>query len=125
MIYLAYEDVISALVRPKRDGRKLKGIRKFFADYLGILLTNTKEEREYEETQALHMRMQFLKDAVDRKSYPSRLSALPEQEKRKKVEMIHYLRHYSVWSVIVLFLSFPSWDGCGRSAFIWCRTENL
>lgn len=111
MIYLAYEDVISALVRPKRDGRKLKGIRKFFADYLGILLTNTKEEREYEETQALHMRMQFLKDAVDRKSYPSRLSALPEQEKRKKVEMIHYLRHYSVWSVIVLFFvfSFMGW----------------
>lgn len=111
MIYLAYEDVISALVRPKTDERKLKGIRKFFADYLGILLTNTKAEREYEENQALHVRMQFLKDAVDRKAYPSRLSMLPEKEKRKKIETIHYLRHYSIWSVIILFFifSFIGW----------------
>lgn len=106
MIYLAYEDVISALVRPRKDERKLKGVRKFFADYLGILLTNTKEEREFEESQALQIRMQFLKDAVDRKSYPSRLSALPEKEKRTKMETIHYMRHYSIWSMFLLFFAF-------------------
>ena len=111
LIYLAYEDVISALIRPPKDILKLSGIRKFFADYLGVLLTNTKKEKEYEKMQAQHVKMELLKDAVERKSYPSRLSAVPEVEKRKRIETIHYLRHYSVWSIILLFfiLSFWGW----------------
>ena len=50
--------------------------------------------------------MELLKDAVDRKAYPSRLSAVPEVEKRKRIETIHYLRHYSIWSIILLFFIF-------------------
>ena len=111
LIYLAYEDVISALVRPSRDVLQLKGVRKFFADWFGVLLTNTKKEREYEKMQACRVKMELLKGAVDRKTYPSRLSAVPEVQKRSRIETIHYLRHYSVWSVILLFFifSFAGW----------------
>ena len=52
LIYLAYEDVISALIRRPRDILQLSGVRKFFADCLGVLLTNSKKEKEYEEMQA-------------------------------------------------------------------------
>lgn len=111
MIYLAYEDVISALVRRPQDMMHLKGVRRFFAEYLGILLTNSSREREYEEAQAERVRVEFLKDAVDRMAYPGRLSAVPEVQKRKKVETIHYLRHYSIWSLAAMFFifSFIGW----------------
>ena len=71
LIYLAYEDVISALIRRPRDILQLSGVRKFFADCLGVLLTNSKKEKEYEEMQARRVKMELLKDAVDRKAYPS------------------------------------------------------
>lgn len=106
LIYLAYEDVISALIRGPKDVLKLSGVRKFFADYLGVLLTNSKKEKEYEQMQARLVKMELLKDAVDRKAYPSRLSAVSEVEKRKRIETIHYLRHYSIWSIILLFFIF-------------------
>lgn len=111
LIYLAYEDVISALVRRPKDPLKLTGVRKFFADYLGILLTNTKKEKEYEQNQAVRVKMELLKGAVERKAYPSRLSAVPEVEKRKRIETIHYMRHYSIWSLVLLFFifSFAGW----------------
>ena len=43
LIYLAYEDVISALIRGPKDVLKLSGVRKFFADYLGVLPHQLKE----------------------------------------------------------------------------------
>ena len=35
---LAYADVIAVMKKPKKEIDDLKGIRKFFADYLGCLL---------------------------------------------------------------------------------------
>lgn len=108
LIYLAYEDVISALIRRPKDILKLSGVRKFFADQLGVLLTNSKTEKEYEQMQGRLVKMELLKDAVDRKAYPSRLSAVPEVEKRQRIETIHYLRHYSIWSIVLLFFIFSA-----------------
>lgn len=110
-IQAAYRDVITALENPPKDDLKLTGIRKFFADYLGVLPTNSKEEKEYDQRQAHQVKMEFLKDAVDKKSYPSRLSILPEGQKRERLETIHYLRHYSVWSLLLMFFifSFLGW----------------
>lgn len=106
MIYLAYEDVISALIRRPKDILKLTRIRRFFADYLGVLFLHTKREDEYERMKARQTRMELLKDAVERKAYPSRLSAVPETEKREQIEAIRYMRYYSVWSLILLFFLF-------------------
>ena len=108
LIYLAYEDVISALIRRPKDILKLSGVRKFFADQLGVLLTNSKTEKEYEQMQGRLVKMELFKDAVDRKAYPSRLSAVPEVEKRQRIETIHYLRHYSIWSIVLLFFIFSA-----------------
>ena len=38
--------------------------------------------------------------------YPSRLDPIPEMAKRQKVETVHYMRHYTVWSLILLFFIF-------------------
>lgn len=110
-IEAVYADVIAVLEKPEEGIRQLRGIRRFFAEYLGILLFPSKEERAYEEDQAERIRIYSLKGAVELKCYPSRLSPVPEVEKRQKVETIHYMRHYSVWSLVMLFFifSFTGW----------------
>lgn len=107
----AYVDAIAVLERPAEEMKELRGIRRFFAEHLGILLLPSEEERAYEEDQAERIRIHSLRGAVERKSYPGRLSPVPEVEKRQKVETIHYMRHYSVWSLIMMFFvfSFIGW----------------
>lgn len=43
--------------------------------------------------------------------YPGRLSRFPEAAKQKRVETFHYMRRYSVWSLVLLFFifSFIGW----------------
>ena len=103
---LAYADVIAVMKKPKKEIDDLKGIRKFFADYLGILLFPSAKEREYEKDQAERTRIFALQRAVEGKCYPSRLDPIPEMAKRQKVETVHYMRHYTVWSLILLFFIF-------------------
>ena len=107
----AYVDAIAVLERPAEEMKELRGIRRFFAEHLGILLFPSEEERAYEEDQAERIRIHSLRGAVERKCYPGRLSPVPEVEKRQKVETIHYMRHYSVWSLIMMFFvfSFIGW----------------
>lgn len=111
VIVKAYADVIEVMEKPAEDMKELKGIYGFFANYLGILLKYSAKEKEYEESQAELVRIASLRRAVEGKCYPDRLFTIPEIEKRKRVETIHYLRHYSIWSVILMFLvfSFIGW----------------
>lgn len=111
VIVKAYADVIEVMEKPAEDMKELKGIYGFFANYLGILLKYSAKEKEYEESQAELVRIASLGRAVEGKCYPDRLFTIPEIEKRKRVETIHYLRHYSIWSVILMFLvfSFIGW----------------
>ncbi len=106
-----YADVIAIMEEPEEEIQQLKGIQKFFADYLGILPKSSRKERDYEESQARLLRIQVLKNAVEKKIYPGRLFPIAEEEKRKWIEIIHYLRHYTIWSLILLFFvfSFVGW----------------
>ena len=44
-------------------------------------------------------------DDVQGRAYPVRLYPVPEEERRKLVQSLNYMRHYSVWSLIAVFLS--------------------
>lgn len=107
----AYADVIEVMVRPAEEMKELKGALGFFARHLGILLTNNAKEREYEEYQEAQIRIRALRKAAEGKCYPDRLFTIPEEEKHKKVETIHYLRNYSIWSLAMMFIifSFIGW----------------
>lgn len=106
IISKVYGDVIKIMNEPVKELKQLKGIRGLLADWLGIVLLNNKEEREYEESQAEHIRIHALIRCVEGKAYPDRLFPIPEVMKRKKVENLHYMRHYSIWSLILLFFIF-------------------
>lgn len=104
----AYADVIELLERHVDDMQELKGLRRFLAEWFGVLLSNTKEEKAYEESQAEQVRIYVLRDAFEGRSYPDRLFPIPEVQKRKKVETLHYLRNYSIWSLVMLFFVFSA-----------------
>ena len=111
VINQTYADVLEVMASPVEELKELKGIRKFLANWFGILLVGSKKELEYEKSQMRHVRIAGLKEAVEGKVYPNRLFSIPEKNKRKKVEMIYYMRHYTIWSLVLMFFifSFIGW----------------
>ena len=83
-----------------------EGIRGLLSGWLGISLSITEADRAYEENREIQVRLGMLDDVVEGKLYPVRLSGFPEITRQKRIEMFHYMRHYSVWSLIMLFFAF-------------------
>ena len=89
----------------------LTGIRGFLAKYMGTVTGWGKKELEYEEVQAVRMKYALEKEELDGKIYPSRLCPLSLKESRGGFLGAHYLRCYSIWSLVMLFfiMSFGGW----------------
>lgn len=101
-----YQDVLDELASGKNTLEGLKGRNKFIADHFGIVLWNTKDEMEYENNEERRVKLLAYKKEAEGESYPSRLSPIPEQRKLKSLAHIHYMRHYSVPSLVALFFIF-------------------
>ncbi len=108
----AYADEVEWKEALKNNVRKPEGIKGILSDWFGIFQGSSKEERIYEENREIQVRLGMCKDVVEGKVYPVRLSQFPETVKHKRMETFHYMRHYSVWSLILLFFVF--------SIFGWC-----
>jgi len=108
----AYGDVILELSGPEYSLEGLSHKHKFFADTFGVVLRVTPDETEFEEKSAERIRKQAYEKEAAGLFYPTRLSPFPEHRKRKTLASIHYMRHYSVLSLIALFFIF--------SIFGWC-----
>ena len=100
-----YPDVVSVLEEDDGEEEKMTGWRGFLAENFGILLLRRSREREYEKHQAEYVRIHSMIDDVQGRAYPVRLYPVPEEERRKLVQSLNYMRHYSVWSLIAVFLS--------------------
>ncbi len=108
----AYADAVEWKNKPRGDVNKPEGIRSMLADWFGIFLSSSKEEQVYEENREIQVRLCMCKDVLEGRVYPGRLSHFPETMKQKRLETFHYMRHYSVWSLVMLFFIF--------SIFGWC-----
>ena len=100
-----YADVIEIMNSPEKKPEKLTGWRGFLADNFGVLLMRRHQDRAYERRQAEYVRIHDMIDDVRREAYPVRLYPIPEANRRKLVQSLNYMRHYSVWSLITIFLS--------------------
>lgn len=99
-----YADVLDLMEELPEQGT-LTGWRGFLARNFGVLLMRRPEDREYEKRQAEFVRLQALMDDAQGEAYPVRLYPLPEEERRRLVQSLNYMRHYSIWSLITIFLS--------------------
>ena len=104
-----YSDVLEELAKPEYSLEGLEGKReRFFAKYFGVVLWNNKDEIEYENRESKKMKMRAYENEAKGLSYPSRLSPIPDQRKIPSLESIHYLRHYSLFSLIMMFFIFSN-----------------
>ena len=121
-----YSDVIETLNKPAVE---LDGIdtphEKFFAKNLGIVLWNSKDEIEYENRESMKMKMQAYASEAEGMSYPSRLSPIPETRKIPSLENIHYLRHYSVLSLVIMFFIFSNFGWMWELLYYFLMKGNL
>ena len=106
-----YTDIIAAASHPQVTLTELKGFHKFIADTFGVTFSHSKTEQAYEKDQARLTRIDREIAASEGRVYPTRLSPFPSDAKREWIGTVHYIRHYSVWSIIVIFfaLSFIGW----------------
>lgn len=102
---LAYADIIAMTQEPAVEITQ-PGIRGFLARNFSITLFNRKDEQAYEESQVRQLKIRIFKNAFEGRAYPTRLFAIPERMKRSRMETVYYMRHYSVWSLILLFFTF-------------------
>ena len=105
VIAAKYPDVIKVMEQPEDTAEKLTGWRGFLANNFGVLLLRREQERAYERHQADYVRVYSMIDDVQGEAYPVRLYPIPEEERRKFVQSLNYMRHYSIWSLITIFLS--------------------
>lgn len=99
-----YKDVILAM-ESDEEAPGLTGWRGFLANNFGILLMRRKEDRIWEKQQAERVRFRTLFDDVKGLAYPVRLYPIPQEERRMLVQSLNYMRHYSIWSLLAVFLS--------------------
>ncbi len=99
----AYPEAVNVLKTPEYELENLKGAKKFFAEHFGVVLWNTEDEMKYEENQASRQRIKFMRDEMEGLNYPSRLSPLPDTRKESRLSSMHYMRHYSVLSLVTMF----------------------
>ena len=77
----------------------------------GVTLFNDKREKLFQEIEERKIKIKGLKECAERRSYPRRLTEKTKDIKPRKVEVIHYMRHYTVFSLILMFFifSFIGW----------------
>lgn len=106
----AYQDIME-LTKIPEEKIPLTGIREFVANVFGVALISRKDEEKYEENERRKLKIQSEKEILAGRSYPGRLSVIEESQKNARVEHVHYLRHYSIPSLVLLFFifSFIGW----------------
>ncbi len=99
----AYPEAVNVLSSPEYSLQGLTGAKKFFAEHFGVVLWNTEDELKYEENQASRQRIKNMRDELEGISYPTRLTPLSESHKSRRFANMHYMRHYSLLSLVIMF----------------------
>lgn len=102
-INAAYEDISSLKAVARKVPKKSTGVRAFFENVFGIVLSYDKHEIEYQKNIEAQIKVRHYENVLDGLAYPTRLSPIPERKKRKSLETMHYMRHYSLSSLILIF----------------------
>ncbi len=109
----AYADVIAKEEKAEAKAKdiQLSKTQKFFAKYFGIWIGSTEMRNRYQEHENLKFLIAQHKERLDGEAYPSRLSPSYYERKKKKKkidkpESYNWLRTYTVWNVLAMFIIF-------------------
>ena len=111
VIAAGYADVIKVMEEQAGEIKRLTGWRGFLANNFGVIIMRRQQDREYERQQADYVRIHDMIDDVQGLAYPVRFYPIGEGSRRMLVQSLNYMRHYTVWSLMAIFLtmSFVGW----------------
>ena len=111
LLETTYADAYALLQESDRDVKKQTGLGTLLTNIFGIVLCYGEKEQIYQEEIARDAKVSSMKNILGGKEYPFRLYPIKVPEKEKSEESLHYLRHYSVPSLIMMFFlfSFAGW----------------
>ena len=108
-----YSDIESYRAIVSKGYTQKQGAAKFLASAFGVVWCYNKSEEEYSHYMEAKLRLNSYEDVYNLKSYPTKLFPNTVSKDRKAmVESLHYIRHYSVFSLILIFflLCFVGWS---------------
>lgn len=85
---------------------KPENIKDKVEDFFGINLSNSEKEYEYEKNKVNELKLKNIEAEVKGLAYPAKLYIIPEKKKRKRFEVVNYLRRYNITSIILMFFIF-------------------
>lgn len=115
LIENTYADVVEIMTDDIHiEDYKHTGVRGFFEDNFGIIAKYDEEEDKFNTAIEQEVKIDEFKHVLALESYPGRLFPIGEDQKNPRLENVHYLRHYSIWSIVALFFIFAfigwSWE---------------
>lgn len=101
-----YADMLGIMQTPIPKPEKRSGIAAFFADTFGIILREDKKEDELSLYYEQLLQIRSAREVIKHHIYPER--TFPSRPKKLfgKWQHLHYLRRYSLTSIIIMFFSF-------------------
>ena len=107
LIKETYADVVE-IMNDDIDVKDLKhfGVRGFIENNFGIIYKYDEEEDLYNIAIEQEEKINEYKSILNLEQYPGRLFPIEENKKDPRLEHVHYLRHYSIWSIVALFFIF-------------------
>ncbi len=114
LLYETYFEVVDEITHLHENQTQLTGLRKVFADWFGIWLGSLAQKKDYDGQEDRRFALQHYKLSMEGKEYPQWLNPLWKRKEIKKQGNFSYLRHYTVWTLFLLFITFAfigwSWE---------------
>lgn len=104
MLRESYSDIYDLENVPKPQEHAASQAWQFIDEWFGVVRNYKENEQEYYDYDVCQLKIESYKDVICEKSYPARLNPIPERKNSRYTEYLNYKRHYSICSLIMLFL---------------------
>lgn len=104
LLYETYFDVVDEITDIHENKAELTGWRKKVADWTGLWLGTTRRKREYDTYEGRRFAIEGYKRCMEGLAYPLWLNPLWTKKTIEKHGQVTYLRCYTVWSLLLLFI---------------------
>lgn len=106
VLQIAYSDIAEQESYIQEHDFVLTGIKKFFAENLGIWLGSIADKKRYQTLENMKYHIEGEQDAIAKNAYPNRLSPLYMPKTKKRFFSVPFIRCYTVWNLILLYMLF-------------------
>ena len=101
-----YFDVVEEITEIHENRIEPTGWRKLVADWFGVWLYSSNKKIAYDRQEERSLAVKHNKMAMQGEVYPQRLSPLWKNRKESRPEQFSFVRNYTVWSLVRLFIFF-------------------